>query len=122
MHCRVLTVPAVCLAVAVLVSACGTDAFNFSTARLEPNAAGPWVKEGVSDARKERDLRECWTVARAQAARDQRIDQDIDATDGGSGSAQGSLELKRSMEEFGYARRREQVVAECMREKGYTRR
>ncbi len=107
---------------AAAMSACGTDAFNFTDKRLDPDASGPWVKPGAERDTVKRDLEDCWTVARAQVARDRRIDADIAATQGGAGGGQGERELRQAMTEFGYKRRRRQIVVECMKEKGYTRR
>ncbi len=107
---------------AAAMSACGTDAFNFTDKRLDANASGPWVKPGTSREAVTQDLEECWTVARAQVARDQRIDADIGATAGGAGGSQAERELQQAMTEYGYERREREIVVECMKEKGYTRR
>ena len=108
---------------AAALSACGTDAFNFTDKRLNPDASGPWVKPGASREDVTQALDACWAAARAQVARDQRIDDDIGATGaGGAGGSQGTQELEQAMTEFGYERRKKAIVAECMKDKGYTRR
>jgi hypothetical protein len=106
---------------AVACAACSTDVFNFTDKRLAPDASGPWVKEGASDAATTRDLEACWQVARAQVARDRRIDEDLRVRDSTAGGGQAEMDLRRDMTQFGYKRRREEIVVECMIEKGYTR-
>ena len=107
---------------AALVGACSGDAFNFTDKRLNPEASGPWVKQGADRQTVKRDLEACWTVARAQVARDRRIDDDIAATQGDAGGSQAARDLEQAMTRYGYERRRKQIVVECMKEKGYTRR
>lgn len=109
------------MAAVLLIGGCEADVFNFSGAQLKPGANGPWVNEGVSDAAKQRDLEQCWTVSRAQVSRDRRIDRDIAPTGSDRGPAPDSPDLQRAMTEMRYDRRRDEVVAQCMREKGYTR-
>ena len=108
---------------AAAMSACGTDAFDFTDKRLDPDASGPWVKPDTSREDVKGDLKDCWTVARAQVARDQRIDDDIGAASADTaGGSQGTRELQQAMTEFGYKRRKQAIVVECMKEKRYTRR
>jgi hypothetical protein len=105
----------------LLCAACGSDVFNFTDKRLAPDASGPWVKAGASDAQTTRDLKACWQVARAQVARDRQIDEDLRVSEGTAGGSQAEAQLRRDMTQFGYTRRREEIVVECMIEKGYTR-
>jgi len=107
--------------VALGCAACGAEVFNFTDKRVAPEANGPWVKNGASDAETTRDLDACWQVARAQVARDRRIDRDLRVGDSTAGGGQAEMELRREMTQFGYERRREEIVVECMIEKGYTR-
>lgn len=107
--------------VALSCAGCGWNAFNFTDNRLGPGSRGPWVQADVSDAEQRRDLKACWQAADAQVARDRRIDRDQRVRETRGGGGQGHLELRRDMTEFGYERRREKIVAECMLEKGYTR-
>lgn len=108
------------LLAALVCAGCGSDVFNFTDKRLAPDAGGPWVQEGASDAQTTRDLEACWQVARAQVARDRQIDQDLSVSEGTAGGSQAETELRRDMTQFGYKRRREEIVVECMIEKGYT--
>jgi type IV pilus biogenesis protein CpaD/CtpE len=112
--------PPLLAAIAVLVAGCEVSPFNFGSAPVTPRGEGPWQKPSVSKEQKTADIRDCYTVAEAQVARDRRIDQDIAAGDSGVG-ATGSQELQRSLAQYGYERRRREVFVQCMYQKGYDR-
>ncbi len=106
---------------ALLLAGCETSVFNFPERSVDVYEKGVWLKEGVNEEQRRADIAECRRVAAAQVARDERIDEDIGASDMNRGAAQGSEELLESMQAYGYEQREQRLFIRCMQGKGYKR-
>jgi hypothetical protein len=106
----------------LLLAACDTDRFDFlGNGPARERAGGTWVKPDTGADRRDVDMRECRRTAAAQIERDRRIDEDTADRNAGAGASQGTEDLMRSMEVYGYEQRRERLFARCMQGRGYRR-
>ncbi|MDJ0946705.1 MAG: hypothetical protein QNJ30_24925 [Kiloniellales bacterium] len=82
-----------------------------------------WIKEGSEDNESQRqaDISDCYAYARAQTARDTRIQGD--RVDTGRQAAMGGEETSfmTRMDEFELGKQREALFNRCMRAKGYSK-
>jgi len=109
------------VALALLLAGCETSVFNFPERSVDVHEKGVWLKKGAGEEERRADIAECRRVAAAQVARDERIDEDIGASDVNRGAAQGSEELLESMQAYGYEQREQRLFIRCMQGKGYER-
>ncbi|MBX6321949.1 MAG: hypothetical protein IRY94_08990 [Rhodospirillaceae bacterium] len=103
-----------------LMLLCGCARFD-SWLQPEKTAAGAsmpsaWARTGTSEDQTAADLESCRSQAGAVVARDRQIDTDIGSIDREYGDAP---TLRAQMDEFGYQRRFEITVHDCMRKLGY---
>ncbi|SDG07328.1 hypothetical protein SAMN05216241_10543 [Limimonas halophila] len=107
----------------LLLAGCGTDAFDiqFPWSEAGEPETERFEQAGVDDEARQADLEACVDSARAQIARDQRIDRSTELGTTGTTSASGqTVELRQRMEDFGYEQRLNRLIADCMQRKGYT--
>lgn len=79
-----------------------------------------WQREGVADDRLRQDLAACQAEARVAVRRDLDIDSDIMASRGQDWQTGGVLGIKRDVMRTQAEGRAEDIVARCMRAKGYS--
>ncbi len=84
-----------------------------AAAATRPSA---WARTGTSEDQTVIDLESCRSQAGAVVARDRQIDTDIGSIDREYGDAP---TLRAQMDEFGYQRRFETTVHDCMQKLGY---
>lgn len=111
------------IGLALGLAACSFPLYSDSEdSRGAREGAGRWNKAGVTEAQRQKDIRDCYEAARAMVERDARIDRDI-----GAGRAEPSAtgdrttELLEDMRAFGLERRRGELFERCMQKKGYAR-
>ena len=84
-------------------------------------AVDAWEKEGVAETQREQDLAECRREAARAVDRDVAIDKDILASRTQDWSRSGTLDQRRQTMRDQTRGRAEDVVALCMRGRGYIR-
>jgi hypothetical protein len=81
--------------------------------------AETWQKEGAAGDGRSRDLAECRSEARRAVQRDVNIDTDIMASRGTDWQNSGVITARRDTMQSSNAGRFDDVVAGCMRGRGY---
>jgi hypothetical protein len=90
----------------VLLAACTPD-------------TGRWDKDGASADARGRDLSECRAEARRAVERDQNIDTDIMASRSTDWQNTGTIVQRRDTMRYSNIGRYEDVIAGCMKARGY---
>lgn len=78
-----------------------------------------WSKAGTDSAQARNDLQECTRLAEPVVERDRRIDTDIAASRGEDWRRSGITATRKDMSEARTSGRRDEIVAACMRSRGY---
>lgn len=78
-----------------------------------------WTKDGTDTAQMRNDLRECNALAAPLVERDRRIDADIASTRAEDWRRSGIIATRQDMSEARTGGRRDDLVSNCMRSRGY---
>jgi hypothetical protein len=84
-------------------------------------AADAWEKSGTAESHRDQELAECRTEARRAVDRDVNIDKDILASRTQDWSRSGTLDQRRQTMSDQTRGRADDIVASCMRRRGYLR-
>lgn len=84
-----------------------------------PRANDDWIKEGVTDEQRARDIESCYYSARAQTAHDRQIESDIDAGRSASSQITQTREFTSRLNRYEERNREIRLFNDCMRAKGY---
>lgn len=93
-----------------------------SAAEVSEDGKTIWIKDGDADeSQRQADISNCYASARAQTARDARIQGD--RADSRRSTALGGEEVSfmTQMDEYQLGRQRNQLFSRCMRAKGYSK-
>jgi len=124
--------PALAAAVlALALAGCSGDGpswFNFpaqgesDSSPVRESRSGTWLKDGVEQRQRDRDIQQCREVAAAQVRRDRQVDQDRQVGQSTLGTSDGTRDLRTSLDSYSLEQRQARLFARCMRSKGYQKR
>ncbi len=91
-----------------------------SAAEVSEDGKTIWIKEGSDDSQRQADISNCYASARAQTARDTRIQGDRAYSSRSTALGGEEVSFMNRMDEFELSRQRDALFGRCMRAKGYS--